>query len=239
MTIYATRSQQVGTAHGANVDPLAGWFAGVQEALSLGGDGSVACAVLGRRLAAEGIGLGEALEGLRSSTAHVLGRDPSYAAVRGLSVAWADEMQGYLRRVSCEDPMTGLGSRAHLNLRLSEHFRGVDSGDALAALVVVDGPELTFADSLSESWWLVQVAERIRWALPGDRSVCRIGRTRLAVLADREDDLGRRVADLRGLVEGMKTGFGSITASPPRVWIEGLPDNLDAALIAVDELAHL
>lgn len=239
MTTFTTRSRRIHTAHGANVDPLAGWFVGVQEALSLGGDGSVACAVLGRRLAAEGIGLGEALEGLRSSTAHVLGRDPSYAATRALSVAWADEMQGYLRRVSCEDPMTGLGSRAHLNLRLSEHFRGVDSGDALAALVIVDGPGLTFADSLSESWWLVQIAERIRWALPGDRSVCRIGRTRLAVLADREDDLGRRVADLRGLVAGLKGGHTLAESAVPRVWIEGLPDSLDAALIAVDELAHL
>jgi hypothetical protein len=215
------------------------WFAGFGEALMSGGDGTVACAVVGRRLARQGVDLGEALEGLRSTSARVTGGEPSYAAVQALGTAWGDEVLGYLHGVSCEDPMTGLASPAHLRARLGEVYglprSGVEGVRAPRhALVVVGLESKVWGDSFDKSWQLVRDAEQVRRVFPGE-CVCRIRDTRLVVLARRTPDLGCRVADLRELLEGSaRHGDGG-----PRLWIEGLPPTEEAAARLVDELSRL
>ena len=48
------------------------------------------------------------------------GDEPDFDATEALSVAWSEETLGYLHQVSCEDPLTGLATLAHLRARLAE-----------------------------------------------------------------------------------------------------------------------
>ena len=54
--------------------------------------------------------------------------------------------------------------------------------------------------------------------------------TRVVVLAERNDRLGRRTALLRTMLMSADR--------PPRVWIEGLPATDDSAAVLLDELAR-
>ena len=80
------------------------------------------------RLARDGADLGEALDGLRATYARVQGGEPDFRALRALCIAWSEETLGYLHQLSCEDPLTGLASLAHLRARLSEVYRGAEQG---------------------------------------------------------------------------------------------------------------
>ena len=90
-----------------------------------------ACAVVGRepgprRAVARG-GTRRAARHLRSA---VTGDDPAYDDVAGaVAGAGARRRSGYLHQLSCEDPLTGLASLAHLRSRLSELYRGGGAGD--------------------------------------------------------------------------------------------------------------
>ncbi len=219
---------------------LAERFEGVGEALSRGGEGLVACAVVGRRMAREGVDLGEALEGLRTTTVHVTGREPSYDAVRALGTAWAEEALGYVHQLSCEDALTGLAGPAHLRSRLTEVYRGAEQrGEAVSethAIVVVSVPAAA-GGGLSGSLAVVRLAERIRLIFAGEETLCQVpGRgaeARALVLVRRTPDLGRSVTNLHGLVEVLGTA-----AAPARVWIEGLPASVQSAVPLLDELAR-
>src|SRR3954451_21324459 len=126
-------------------------FEAVGEALVAGSRIDAACAVVGRELARDGVDLGEALDGLRSTFAQVRGCEPDFASTEALSEAWSDETLGYLHQVSCENPLTGLATLAHLRARLAELQRGAElTGDPVAgghALVVLDLPPLELGDA--------------------------------------------------------------------------------------------
>ena len=121
-------------------------FEAVVEHLVAGHDATDACAEVGRELARDGAGLGEALDGLQATWAHVLGGEPDFGAARALCEAWGEESLGYLHQLSCEDPLTGLASLAHLQARVSEVYRGAEQGGMSPgqshALVLVDLPWL-------------------------------------------------------------------------------------------------
>src|SRR6478752_4289307 len=94
-------------------------FEAVGEALASGSGSESACEVTGAALAREGWSLAEALDGLTATARIVLGREPEHAATRALAVAWSEAMLGYLHGLSCEDPLTGLASLAHLRTEIS------------------------------------------------------------------------------------------------------------------------
>ena len=104
-------------------------FEAVGEALASGGDVSAACQVVGRDVARDGAALGEALSGLRTTYDLVLGGPPAFEAAEALSVAWSDATLEYLHDLSCEDPLTGLASLAHVRTRLDEIYREADLTD--------------------------------------------------------------------------------------------------------------
>ena len=104
-------------------------FEAVVEHLGAGRDATRACAEVGRELARDGAALGEALDGLQATYAHVIGGEPDFRATRALCEAWGEETLGYLHQLSCEDPLTGLVSLAHLQARVSEVYRGASRGD--------------------------------------------------------------------------------------------------------------
>jgi hypothetical protein len=215
-------------------------FAAVGEALVAGSGAHVACAVVGRELARDGVDLGEALGGLRSTFAQVLGQEPDFASTEALSVAWSDETLGYLHQVSCENPLTGLATLAHLRARLAELQRGAEeSGTPVTeghALVVVDLPTDEPAGDggqMGRALMMARLADRARLVFVGEESIGEATPSRLLVLARRTDDLGLRVVVLKNLIADT-TALGGA----PRVWIEGLPSSHAAMAALLDELAR-
>jgi len=212
-------------------------FEAVGEALSAGSEAHAACAVVGRDLARDGVDLSEALHGLRSTFALVVGREPDFESTRALGIAWSDETLGYLHEVSCENPLTGLATLAHLRGRLAEIQRGAEArgqvGEPMHALVVVDVPLLAGSnDQLASSLVMATVASQVRLVFDGDESVGEASPTRLLVIAERTD-LGNRVNTLRELLAEV-TPDNSVV----RLWIEGLPATAAATSTLLDELAR-
>jgi hypothetical protein len=249
MGLFATRTRkgaQAEVASGALSDPdeqalLPARFAAVGERLAAGLDASAACAMVGREMARDGADLGEALDGLRTTCARVLGGEPDFRAVRALSVAWSEETLGYLHQLSCENPLTGLASLAHLRARLSEVYRGAEHGKTSPAtshaLVVLDLPALArpsaWEAAFESTMRVVRLAEGARLAFPGGETICQASSSRVVVLAQRGDRLAARVGLLRDLVEDLAPDAGRA-----RVWIEGLPSTNHGAGLLLDEVAR-
>ncbi|RNL65295.1 hypothetical protein EFK50_04875 [Nocardioides marmoriginsengisoli] len=196
--------------------------------------------MVGRDLARDGVDLSEALHGLRTTFALVVGREPDFESTRSLGIAWSDETLGYLHEVSCENPLTGLATLAHIRGRLAEIQRGAESrghvGDPTHALVVVDVPLLTGGDHevrLGSALVMAQVASQVRLVFEGEESVGEASPSRLLVIAERTDNLGNRVSTLRDYLAEV---------TPPdsvvRIWIEGLPAGAAATSTLLDELAR-
>lgn len=216
-------------------------FEAVGEALVSGSDVTAACAVVGRDVARDGAALGEALSGLRTTYEMVLATEPSFAATEALSVAWSEATLAYLHDLSCEDPMTGLASLAHVRTRLEELYREAELTDVPVstshALVIVDLPTRRPADGpghqFTRALRLVQVTEALRAVYSGGQSLGRLGLDRAVAVVARGADLGLSVALLRELVEELDLGDVEL-----RVWIEGLPASSESATLLVDDLAR-
>ena len=154
-------------------------------------------------------------------------------------MAWSEATLAYLHRVSCEDPLTGLSSLAHVRSRLSELYRCYDYGDGTVphthALVVLELPEdrpgdRVDPDHFSRSLRLARLGETARTVFPGTETIGRLGNHRVLVLAQRDDRLGRRTSLLRTML--LPAPY------PTRLWIEGLPATDDSAAVLLDELAR-
>lgn len=176
------------------------------------------CRVVGRDLAERGVSVGEALSGLRSATRHAAHREPSFEECEALADAWADATLGYLNRLSCADPLTGLDSQAHL---LSLLAGGSD--DLIMVVLEVSRPD----DFFSMARRLTLLGDLSRGVFPRARTVARVGVRRLVVLVPGRPDLGRR---LRLLVRGAD--------GAERVWVEPVPPRLAAREALVDRLAR-
>jgi GGDEF domain-containing protein len=216
-------------------------FEAVAEALASGRDALAACAVVGRDVARDGADLGEALDGLRA-TFHMVGAGaPDFAATRELAVAWSETTLEYLHQLSCEDPLTGLASLAHVRTRLSELYRCAEQTDVSVqgshALVVVELRFLTVATpgehQFTRALRLVRVAEALRAVFSGGETIGRVGTDKAVVVVPRTVDLGTSVALLREFLEELEVG-----AAETRVWIEGLPASGDSAARLLDDLAR-
>ncbi len=254
MGIFATLARRGAHAEvradadrGVNVLRLPPRFTAVGERLAAGHDASSACALVGRETARDGADLGEALDGLRATYARVQGGEPDFRALRALCLAWSEETLGYLHQLSCEDPLTGLASLAHVRARLSEVYRGAEqvgrSTNTSHALVVVDlpllaarqlsGGESSVVAGFESALWLARLAEMVRMVFPGEETIAQASPSRLVVVTERGDLLARRVGLLRGLVEELGPW-----GERARVWVEGLPPSDDGAGILLDEIAR-
>jgi GGDEF domain-containing protein len=216
-------------------------FEAVGEALASGSDVVGACSVVGRDVARDGAALGEALSGLRATYQLVLGTAPSFEAAEALSVAWSDATLEYLHDLSCEDPLTGLASLAHVRSRLGEIYREAEFSDVHVsrshALVIV---ELVFRASVDEpghhftrAMRLVQVTEALRAVFSGGQTLGRLGLDRAVAIVPRSSDLGVSVALLREFLADLDLGDADV-----RVWIEGLPTSPDSCTRLLDDLAR-
>ncbi len=216
-------------------------FEAVGEALASGGDVNAACHVVGRDVARDGAALGEALSGLRTTYRLVRGQDPEFPATESLSVAWSEATLEYLHDLSCEDPLTGLTSLAHVRTRLSEVYRDAELSDRAVkvshALVVVEvrvqGRALIEEHQFTRALRLVQVAEALRSVFSGGETIGRLGLSRAVAVVPRSVDLGLSVTLLREFLADLDLGSADV-----RVWIEGLPSTPDSATRLLDELAR-
>lgn len=216
-------------------------FEAVGEALASGRDVLPACSVVGRDVARDGAALGEALSGLRTTYALVCGREPDFAATETLAVAWSEATLEYLHDLSCEDPLTGLTSLAHVRTRLSEIYREAELTDIPVpqshALVVVElsfWARDRFADHhFTRALRLVQVAEALRSVFSGGETLGRLGLDRAVAIVPRTADLGTSVALLRDFLDELDLGQAGI-----RVWIEGLPGISHSATRLLDDLTR-
>lgn len=216
-------------------------FDAVAEALIAGVDAAASCALAGEDVARDGASLGEALSALQSTCRLVTGEDPDFTQVEALAVAWSEATLAYLHDLSCEDPLTGLASLAHIRTRIEEIYRDADFTGVPArkshALVVVDvhypippgGPEHHFTRALR----LVRVGQTIRAVYSGGHVVGRLGQDRAAVVVARTPALGGSVALLRRELDRLELG-----TAVARSWIEGLPGSSESAARLVDELAR-
>lgn len=247
-TALSTRGSAVTSADKSQEMPerlrLPARFDAVGEALAAGSRVNAACAVVGRELARDGVDLSEALDGLRSTFALVTGRQPDFASTEALSVAWSDETLGYLHQISCENPLTGLATLAHLRARLAELQRAAELSGTPAgtrhALVVLDLPaDVPDAepdrgtDPFGQALLMARIADRARLVFAGEESIGEATPSRLLVLAPRTEDLGLRVVVLRDLITDTASLGGAV-----RVWIEGLPSSHAAMAALLDELAR-
>lgn len=221
-------------------------FEAVGEAL-VAGSGSVdACEVVGSDLARDGVPLAEALDALSTTYRMVRGGDPDHADTRALSLAWSEATLGYLNRLSCEDPLTGLASMAHVRSRLSELYRRDPRLDPCHrggtrdphALVVVDVPVARGTahagrTRVEQALRASRVGALARTVFPSIETIGRVGPRRVVVLCERDERLGPRVAELRRRLSGLDSGM-----APARVWIEALPDTDAEAASLLDGLAR-
>lgn len=228
-------------------------FESVGEALTAEECPLSACDAVGREMALDGASVQEALSGLRHTWLTVCGCEPDFTAVQALVSSWGEATLAALSSVSCEDPMTGLASVAHLRSRVQDVFREYEQGHLARhprdthAFVVVDlleSPEddgdgrsshggAAPAHPMGRALRMARLADAVRTVFPGGEAVGRVGRARVAVLAVRDDRLGIRVRLLRQLVAGM-----DLSGHRPRVWIEGLAASDRACTALLEELAR-
>jgi hypothetical protein len=216
-------------------------FEAVGEALASSTDVVAACSVVGRDVARDGAALGEALAGLRATYQLVLGTTPEFDAAEALSTAWSDATLEYLHDLSCEDPLTGLASLAHVRSRLDEIYRESELTDVRVsgshALVIVElcfrGPTDVPGHHFTRALRLVQVTEAMRAVYSGGQTLGRLGLDRAVALVPRSVDMGVSVASLREFLADLDLDQVDV-----RVWIEGLPTSADSATRLLDELAR-
>ena len=249
MACFAMRNRSTAAAPGAREGlsealrpALPPRFDAVGEALASGSGSLDACGVVGSDLARDGVSLEEALDALATTYRMVRGGDPDHADTRALAVGWSEATLGYLHQLSCEDPLTGLASMAHVRGRLTELYRGQlrDAAGPWAthALVVVDVPPARGVARaggirVEQALRASRMGELVRTAFSGAETIGRVGPHRVVVIGERDSRLGQRTAVLRRLVAGFDPD-----GLPVRVWIEGLPDSDDAVSGLLGELSR-
>ena len=200
--------------------PTHGEWASVGEALATRSWAAVEhCRVVGRDLAERGVSVGEALGELRSATRRVVQREPTFDECEALVDAWADATLGYLNRLSCADPLTGLDSQAHLLAML-----GTPTETDLI-MVVLEVPDPS--DFFTHARHLSLLGDLCRTVFPAARTTARVGVRRLVTLIPAEPDLGRRVSLLVHGADGAD-----------RVWVEPIPPRPQGREDLVDRLAR-
>ena len=177
------------------------------------------CRVVGRDLAERGVSASEALGELRSTTRLVVQREPTFEECEALVDAWADATLGYLNRLSCADPLTGLDSQAHLLALLT----APSDDDLIMVVLEVARPHDFFALARR----LSLLGELSRGVFPTARATARVGVRRLVLLVPAQPDLGARVGLLVRGAQGAE-----------RVWVEPVPPRSNSCADLVDRLAR-
>ncbi len=209
-------------------------FEAVGDALASGSGSVVACEVLGTRLARDGVSLAEALDDLATTWRLVAGSEPGHDATRALAVSWSEATLGYMHGVSCEDPLTGLASLAHVRTLIAD-LRRVEDVHESHVLVVVTVDRARDLEQLGEplarAMEDAQLGATVRGVFPGRETIGHIAPGRLVVLARRDERLLRRFDLLLRMIDAGEP-------PRPRAWLEGLPASDHGVVALLDELTR-
>lgn len=234
MALFTTRRRPAEEVSSASVPE---GYEALAEALAQGLDVVPSCQEIGRRGAALAEPLEEILDGLERTYDIVAASEPSFRAVRKLTLAWSENMLSYMHSRSCEDPLTGLATLAHLRARLREVYReaeraGTPAGQTHALTLVEVDP--TTGGRFPLMLRLLDLVELLRPVYSGGETISHLGQRRVGVLAARDERLAERTSLTRELVEewGQRQRIGT------RVWIEGLPAGDLGVDALLDELAR-
>jgi hypothetical protein len=239
MSPFTARTRRTGAT--ARRDLVPAGFEPLFDALEVGAPLLGVVEELGRAVAAEGIALDDALAHLvvtyRASGDIV--DEPPFEVVRALAGAWADSSLRFLHSISCEDPLTGLASLAHMRTRMSEVYResdrrGVVPTSSHALLVVQMHWPDTVTTTFDRLLRMIDVAEILRSVYAGDEVVGQLTASRAAALVRRDGNIGQSVSSLLGLLQEWEQRTAVVT----RLWIEGLPATQLAGEALLDELAR-
>ncbi len=213
-------------------------FEPLADALRYNGAVIAAAQEIGRLSAGDGASLDDVLTDVAMTYQSVAGAgEPAFEVVRAVSTAWADASLRFLHAVSCEDPLTGLASLAHLRSKILEAYREqARRGDTTTshALVVVDIDPSSAVSHFDKMLRLVAVADSMRRVYAGEESIGRLTTTRAAAVVRRDERLGSSVTALTELLQSWQDEGGVAT----KVWIEGLPNSPESADVVLDELAR-
>jgi hypothetical protein len=239
MSPFSARTRR--TTSQARRDLVPAGFEPLFDALEDGGPTLGVVEELGRSEAAEGAALDDVLANLVATyrAAGDIVNEPPFEVVRALAGAWADSSLRFLHSVSCEDPLTGLASLAHVRTRMSEVYRESDRRGLLPtsthALLVV---QMHWPDAVTTTFdrllRLIDVAEILRSVYTGDEVVGQVTGSRAVALVRRDDTIGQSVSSLLSLLQDWEQRTGVVT----RLWIEGLPASQLAGEALLDELAR-
>jgi hypothetical protein len=239
MSPFAARPWRVSTL--SPDDRVPAGFEALSDALDGAGLVSEVVAEIGRRGARDGEPIDDLLARLASTYEAAGGilAEPPFEVVRALTGAWADASLRYLHAVSCEDPLTGLASLAHVRTRILEIYReaartGIPAPPNFALLVVElkwSGDEASPFDRLLR---LVDIAEIIRTVYDGEETVGQLSGNRAVALVRRDARIGDSISGLLGLLQEWQEQ----TTIGTRLWIEGLPASTDSVEVLLDELAR-
>lgn len=164
---------------------------------------------------------------------------PDSAALRSVSIAWADEYSGRYDHISCRHH----GSRLHSVHHLQSHVRAVLSGEQPRAVRGYLGRSTAYAllvvelaAELVTPAHVVMLEEELVATAPPGAVIASLSSRRSVALLRRtpatSELAGRLDRSLSARMEATRNG------RRPRIWIEGLPHDVDAASLLVAELAR-
>jgi hypothetical protein len=174
---------------------------------------------LGHARAEAGVGIGETLVDGAELYAVLGEKGPPFAVVRALAEAWVDVGLEPLRMATCEDPLTGLASAAHLRTRLAEVYREAErAGEGVHgvyALVVVS----TGLDGAVRWDGLLRrlaLGECLKSVFSGGETLASLGQSVVVGLVPRTPMLGAMVESLRRRLAEVATGVQARGGTDPR-----------------------
>ncbi|NCT92470.1 hypothetical protein GXB85_16155 [Cellulomonas sp. APG4] len=212
----------------------------VTEAVASGACASAPAYRLGEVRGAAGVGIAESLDDL-AVLYSLVGREPGLDVTRALCEGWAAAMESVPAQAACMDAESGLPTVEYLGVRLAETYSTVRKHAHHAfmthCLVLVDvaAEELPPWRRMARS---AAMGRALTAALGNGHPMAALGGGAFAVLVARDWELGETVRRMRDQVNdhAARLQITELMRTPPRIWIEPLPETHDRA---VDLLHHL
>jgi hypothetical protein len=210
------------------------------EAVAAGMTASAAAYRLGQVRGTAGVGVAETLDDV-GVLFRLIGRDPGLDVVRSLCEGWSSSLESAPSQASCLDPESGLPTLEYLSVRLGETYgaarKHAHHAFVTHCLVLVDvaSGELPPWRRMARS---AAMGRALTTALAAGHPMAALGGGAFAVLVTRDFDLGETVRRMREQVNEYAEALHitDLVRTPPRIWIEPLPETHEAA---VDLLNHL
>jgi hypothetical protein len=214
-------------------------MAAVLEACRLGKDLRPAAEEVAAQCARDGESLDTFLHGLGACLAAEGMAPPDNAMWRSVSLAWADAYSARYDRITCVDEVSGLHSVQHLQSHVrvlltrepSRTLTGRHAGASRYVLLVAELPV-----ELMGPPHRAMLRDELRCRTPPGTVLAALSGRRYAALLVRRPAAGELAGQVdRSLADRMEA---TARGHRPRVWVEGLPHEIEGASQLIAELAR-